>query len=115
MLDGAESVDVDADADLNVDVNAEVGGGVDLYGDVEIQHSTVQHSTSRPRSRGGFLSNPRHIRVNRWTIWSRWTGLDRAGPEMWRCTSSTRLLGSTSISRVTSHTGGRLFSCADTF
>jgi hypothetical protein len=100
MLDVAESVEVDADS--NVDV--------DLDGDVEIQHSTLQHDRLSAFSRIRDTFESTDGRFGRGGSGWGWAGL-----EMWRCTSSTRPPGGTSISRVTSHTGGRLFSCADTF
>jgi hypothetical protein len=104
MLDVAESVDVGVEVDADVDA----GVGVDLDGDVEIQHNTAQHSILQHDHLSAF-SNPRHIRVNRWTIWSRGIRLGWAGDVAMHIFMSIRLPGDTSISRVTSHTGGRLF------
>jgi hypothetical protein len=102
MLDGAESVDVDADADLNVDVNVEVGGGVDLYGDVEIQHSTAHYSTLQHDHPSAFSQIRDTFESTDGRFGREGPGWD--GPEMGRCTSSTRPPGSTSISRVYSAT-----------
>jgi hypothetical protein len=43
------------------------GMGTSRYG--MAHHSTAQHITAQPSV--GLLSNPRHIRFNGWTIWSR--------------------------------------------
>jgi hypothetical protein len=110
ILEVAESVEVDADVDVGVDLDG------DGDGDVEIQHNVAQHSTAHHST---IICRPCLKSVIHPS--QQMDGLveeDKAGLG-WRrggrCTSSTRPPGSTSISRVTRHTGGRLFSCGDTF